>query len=316
MVATQAYSVAQSESTLIAPIVRGVCRAGAGRRRLSRVVLTAVMLLAVAGRTAAQGVHQVLVLESADRGNLVIDSFTTNFHVDVDQRADRPVNFVQVVVGATGSGGAPAQAIVVYLQSIFVDRSPELIVTIAGPAAGFARKYRQRLFPDIPILFAAVDQQYLGNAPLEQNETAVTSVTDFPRIIDEILQLLPQTKQIAVVTGSGEIGQFWHRELQASFGRFRDRVSFVWLDTLSLEETLSRCASLPDHSAIFYVTFGTDATGAAYAGERVFAGLHARGNAPLFAGLSVYSSAPEVSADRWSPSRTSPARPPRQRFNC
>ena len=37
-----------------------------------------------------------------------------------------------------------------------------------------------------------------------------------------------------------------------------------------------------------YVIFGTDAAGAAYADERMFAELHAAANAPLFAGHSVY----------------------------
>ena len=62
----------------------------------------------------------------------------------------------------------------------------------------------------------------------------------------------------------------------------------MWFDDLSLPEILRRCASLPDNSAIFYVTFGTDAAGAAYADERVFADLHAAANAPLFAAQSVY----------------------------
>ena len=87
-----------------------------------------------------------------------------------------------------------------------------------------------------------------------------------------------------MVMGSGPIGQFWRRELENEFRRFHDRLTFVWFDDLSLPEILRRCASLPDNSAILYVTFGTDAAGAAYADERVFAELHATANAPLFAG--------------------------------
>ena len=121
-----------------------------------------------------------------------------------------------------------------------------------------------------------------------RTETAVALATDYPGVIDAILQLLPQTKQVVMVIGSGQIGQFWRRELDDAFRRFHDRVTFVWLDDLSLQETLSRCASLPANSAIFYLTFGTDATGAAYADDRVFAELHARANAPVFAALSPY----------------------------
>ena len=155
------------------------------------------------------------MLQSVDRGNLSVDQFTGNFRVELDQRAEQPVNVVQVVVGPTGFVGASEQAVVDYIRSTFVDRpKPDLIVTIAGPAAVFARKYRQQLFPDTPLLFASVDQRYLGDAPLGENETAVAVVNDFPRVIDDILQLLPQTRQVFMVTGSGQIGQFWHRELE------------------------------------------------------------------------------------------------------
>ena len=91
-----------------------------------------------------------------------------------------------------------------------------------------------------------------------------------------------------MVTGSGPVGQFWRRELENEFRRFHDRLTFVWFDDLSVPETLRRAASLPDDSAIVFLAFGTDATGAAYADERVFADLHAAANAPMFAAHSVY----------------------------
>jgi signal transduction histidine kinase len=87
--------------------------------------------------------------------------------------------------------------------------------------------------------------------------------------------------------GSGVLGRFWRPELEKEFTRFRDRLTFVWYDNLSLAELLRRCASLPKDSAIFYLNFGVDAAGAAYAEERVFSELHATANAPLFSSYSV-----------------------------
>ena len=246
-----------------------------------------LLVLGAASSEAQPAVQQVLVLQSFDRGNLPVDHFTGNFRVDLDQRAGRPVNVVQVVVGPTGFVGAPEQAVVDYIRSTFADRpKPDLIVTVAGPAAVFARKHRQELFPDTPLLFASVDQRFLRDAPLGENETAVAVVNDFPRLIDDILQLLPQTRQVFMVMGSGQLGQFWRRELEEQFKRFHDRLTFVWSNDLSLPEILRRCASLPRDSAIVYLTFGTDAQGGAYADERVLADLHATANAPMFASLS------------------------------
>src|SRR4029079_3190697 len=125
--------------------------------RLPCAALAGWLLLGASSSEAQLPVRQVLMLHALDRGNLTVDTFTGNFRVDLDQRAGRPVNVVQIVVGPTGFVGAPEQAVVDYIRSTFSDRhKPELIVTVAGPAAASARKYRQELFPDTPLLFAAV----------------------------------------------------------------------------------------------------------------------------------------------------------------
>ena len=112
---------------------------------------------------------------------MILDHFTGNFRVDLDQRAGKPVNVVQVTVGPAGFVGASEQAVVDFIRSTYADHpAPDLIVTVAGPAAVFARKYRQQLFPDSPLLFAAVDQRFLQDAPLGENETAVAVLNDFP----------------------------------------------------------------------------------------------------------------------------------------
>jgi hypothetical protein len=246
-------------------------------------------LLAAASSEAEPVARQVLVLQSIDRGNLVLDHFTTNFRVDVDQQVGHPVNFVQVTVGPSGLVAAPEQTVVDFIRSAYVDRpKPDLVVAIAGPASTFARRHRSQLFPDVPLLFAAVDERYLASEPPGENEVAATAINDFPRVVDEILQLLPRTKEVFMVTGSGPIGRFWRRELESQFQRFHDRLTFVWSGDLSLAELSRRCASLPRDSAIFFVAFGTDLSGAAYADERVFADLHATANAPLFGAQSVY----------------------------
>ena len=216
------------------------------------------------------------------------DYITANFRVDLGQRIGQAVNVVEIVVGPTGFVGAPEHAIVDYIRSAFADRpKPDLIVTLAGPAAAFARKYRQQLFPDVPLLLASVDQRCLRDTPLGENETAVAVANDFPGVIDLILELLPRTKQVFVVVGSGQSGTFWGREFQTRFTRFQDRLTFIWSGGLSLTETLRQCASLPRDSAILYFTFGTDARGGAYADARVPADLHAAANAPLFGLHSV-----------------------------
>ena len=256
----------------------------AGFRSVLRTAsLCGLLLIAAAPNPAQAAPKQVLVLQSLDRGNLVLDQFIGEFRVQLDKRAGEPVNVVQIVVGPTGFVGAPKQAMVDYIRSIYAERRPpDLVMSIGGPAAVFARQHRGQLFPEAPLLFASVDVRYLSDAPLADNEAAVAVVNDFPRLIDDILQVLPETRHVFMIVGSGSLGKFWRRVLDEEFVRFRGRLTFTWSDDLALPDILRRVADLPSHSAIVYLTFGSDAHGGAFADEQVLTSLHSAAEAPMF----------------------------------
>ena len=255
---------------------------------LRRVVLAGALALIATPAAAAPAIQQVLLLQSSDRGSLIFDHFTANFRVDLEGLAANPVNVVQVVVGPTGFVGAPDPAVVDYIRSMFTGRPmPDLIVTIGGTAAVFARQYRQQLFPDRPLLFTAVDNRYFTNEAPKENEAVVASANDFPKLIEDIVQVLPQTRQVFVVVGSGQLARFWHQELLKEFEQFQGRLTFLWSDDMSLPDILDRSAKLPRDSAILYITLGNDAKGGAYADERVLTDLHAASKSPLFSTQSV-----------------------------
>ena len=257
-------------------------------RRVHWAALLSLLVFSASSSGAQTTTRQVLILQSFDRGILVLDYMTANLRVDLDQAIGQPVNVVQIVVSPTGRIGAPEQKVVAYLQATYAARpKPDLIVTFAGPASVFARQHRQQLFPDTPLLFAAVDQRFLRDAPIGENEVAVAVDNNVPQLVDEILHLLPDTRQIFMIMGSGQIGSFWQRELEKELKRFHDRLTFIWSGNLSFPEIMSRCAKLPSHSAIMYFTFGTDAAAGTYADERVLAELRATANAPMFGLNSV-----------------------------
>ena len=267
---------------------------GTFRRRLRRASIACALLLG-ASRVEAQPpvtplpIKQVLVLQTQGRGNLTLDRFTAEFRVVLDERVDAPLNVVQLVVGPTGFVRASEKAIVDYIRSMYASRSPpHLVMTVGGPAAQFARKYRHQLFPNQPILYAATDARYLRDVPLDDNEAVVSVNNDLPRLVDDILQVLPETRQIFMVTGAGPIGRFMRPELEEGFARFGDRLEFSWSDRMSLPEILERVSQLPPRSVILFQTFGTDARGGTYTHDEVIAALYARANAPLFAMQSPY----------------------------
>jgi signal transduction histidine kinase len=256
-----------------------ICKRSAARR----AGVFAALFVALVAAPSEAATRRVLMLQSLDRGNLTLDFFTGNFRVDLDQGSSDPVTFTQLVVTPPGFEATPEKVMVDYLRALFGDRAkPDLIVTVGGPAAAFARKHRLELFPEVPLLFAAVDERFLEGVPLAENETAVAVRSEISHLIDGILELFPQTSNVFMVVGSGAVSRYWRTELDREFRRFDGRVSFTWSDRLSFRDVLQAVSALPAHSAIFYLTFDTDVQGGAYPEDRVFSDLRAAANAPLF----------------------------------
>jgi signal transduction histidine kinase len=248
-----------------------------------RCALAAVLLLVAAPSGAATPVRQVLVLQSSDRGTIVFDRFTADFREALEERSAEPLTVTQFVIAPAGFAEPPEQPIIDYLMSVFVHRSkPDLVVTVGGPAAAFARRHRERLFPDTPFLFGAVERRFLSDVPLADNETAVATVIDYSRLLDDALRLLPQTTSVFMVMGAGPLGRFLHGELERDFERFRGRLTFSWSIDLTYAQMLERAAHLPPHAVVYYITSGTDAQGGWQSTERTISDLAAQANAPLF----------------------------------
>jgi signal transduction histidine kinase len=243
-------------------------------------------LLMASGEAAA--VRRVVLLHSFERGNVVLDHFTSMLRVLIDERSPEPVTFSEFVVNPAGFRATPEQALLDYVRSAFADSpKPDLVITTGGPAAAFARKHRSDLFPESPTLYGAVDQRFLRSATFSNLETAVAVANDPTLVVKDILQLFPDTQTVFVIMGSGELGRFWRQEFARESEAFRDRLHFIWPDGLSYAQMLQRASTLPPRSAIFFVSVDVDAQGATYPTQRVLTDLRAKANAPVFGAQSA-----------------------------
>jgi signal transduction histidine kinase len=253
-------------------------------RRKGLVCLLFVLLAS----SAEAAVRHVVVLQSFERGSLVLDQFMSSLRVRLDDRLAEPVTFAEFVVSPSGFEQAPEQAMVTFLQTAYAGRpKPDLVITSGGTAAAFARRHRTQLFPDSPVIYALVDQRFLAGGSLTERETAVAVANDPTGIIADILRLFPDTENLFVVFGSGALGEFWRGEFERESVAFRDRLKLIWPYGLTYAAMLERAATLPPRSAIIFNSFQIDAEGAIYPTARVLADLRARARAPLFGSQSA-----------------------------
>ena len=149
----------------------------------------------------------------------------------------------------------------------------DLIVSIGAPAAAFVQRHRQQLFPTTPMLLTVVDQRRVQYSVLTANDAVAPVSINYFGAVENILQVLPNTKNVAIVVGSSPIEKFWREEIGKEVQPFTNRISFTWYNHLSFEEILNNAAALPPQSAIFWELMIVDAAGVVHEEGKALARL-------------------------------------------
>ncbi len=132
------------------------------------------------------------------------------------------------------------------------------------------------------MVFTAVDERRVQFSTLSKNDAVVPVRIDYLAAIENILQVLPDTKNVTVVVGTSPIEQFWMEEIGKAVKPLTNRISFTWTNNLSFDDLLKQAAALPPRSAIFWELMIVDAAGVVHEGSTALARLHAVSNAPIF----------------------------------
>jgi PAS domain S-box-containing protein len=101
-------------------------------------------------------------------------------------------------------------------------------------------------------------------------------------MMETILRVLPETRQVVVVIGNSPLEQFWLGEIRRELQPFTNRVTLSAFNELPFSEMLKRCAALPPRSAIYFPLLCVDANGVPHLAERAMVRLHEVANAPVF----------------------------------
>ena len=242
------------------------------------------LLLACVGLAAgAANPKRVLIIHSFGRDFAPYDTITSVFRTELAKRSTAPIVFLEANLDAARTPSEnEEQAFFQYLGARFDGTAPDLVVTIGPPAARIYARHRDSLFPDTPLMMAALDERLVPRVELRPSDAVAAGRVELPRLVGNILQVLPDTETIAVVIGHSELEQFWLADVKRAFAQFGNRVRFDWMNELSLEQMQQHVATLPPHSAILYSILIMDAAGIPHERGDALAGLHAAANAPIF----------------------------------
>jgi signal transduction histidine kinase len=154
-------------------------------------------------------------------------------------------------------------------------RPPDVIIAIGPGVLALTLTLRDVLWPQVPIVFAAVDQRSVLQ-PLPAGVTGHTFKMTLANMIKAARAIVPDLKAFAIV-GNRLDKQFYYSNFADELPEYVAKYQFIDLMDLPVEEVRRRVAALPGDSVILYLGINSDP-------QRVFAsGAEAL---PLIAGVA------------------------------
>ncbi len=213
--------------------------------------ILAILLICVINAFAAEMPRRVLIVHSFGREFSPYSEIARNFRTKLAEISGDPIEFMDASLEmARFDGPKRDQPLVDFLNEVYRDEKPDLIVPIGAQAAMFTVRHRKTVFPETPILMLSVDTTRLSGLIDQPDVASVGIDLDVDAYIGNILRLCPKTKHIFVVMGTAPLEQFWEKALRRKWAAFEDRVTFHWLSEQPLEQMKKTVASLPPHSAL------------------------------------------------------------------
>ena len=136
----------------------------------------------------------------------------------------------------------------------FANRQLDLVIANAAPALQFVLRYRDELFPNLPVVFAAATPP---PSLLQGKVAGVTGIVREPSQIETLdlaLELHPGTKRLHVVAYAPAVGGFRER-VEATLATFSSRVAVTYSNEPTLAAMLAALKTLPANSLILYVRY-------------------------------------------------------------
>ncbi len=235
-----------------------------------------------ASNAQAAGPKRVLLVHSFGSASPPFTVESRAFETELAQKMGARVDLDEVSLDmARYADGDMQKAIVDYLQKRQAKWQPDLVVPIGAPASIFVANYRNQLFPETPILYASADRRLLPPGALEKNAAYIGQIYEIPGLLEDMLQIAPATKNIAVVVGATPLEHVWQEVFQKATKPLANRINFTYYSDLSFDQMLRRVATLPPDSYIFVLLLLRDAAGVTLNADEALQRLHQVANAPI-----------------------------------
>jgi PAS domain S-box-containing protein len=159
-------------------------------------------------------------------------------------------------------------------------RKADMIITVYPEALEFVLNDCRDVFPHVPIIALHLPQNFM------MAETGRRIIGHFPTYditgtIDNALKLVPGTKRVYVVSGAHKVDKWLEDQARLASKKW-ERVEFLYLSHMTIEDILATVSKAPPGSVILYLALTQDVAGKSHTGLGLAHELSQVSTVPVF----------------------------------
>ena len=214
------------------------------------------------------------------KGNIAFDS---GLRQTINANPGQPIQIFSESLDEPEFGGDRYELTMAnYLHDKYTERSLGAVLTLNDTALRFILRYRERLFPGVPIVYAGATRNWLRSMPtLPPDIVGVPVGFDFAGTVEQALRWHPRATHLVVVIGASKQDD-WEPLVRPEITPILGQVQAEYLIGLTLPALQKHLRELGSDSVVLTFGFFQDGDGRSYLLHDSAALVAATSSAPVY----------------------------------
>ncbi len=256
---------------------------------LLRIVAHLIGVVLLTAPLAAQPLSRsVLLLDQSSVGLPFNTALATAARLTLNAASKVPISFYAENLDANRFFGSDyEQEILSFFRQKYRNKTIDVVVTVGSAALDFITRRRAELWPNVPVVFAAIDEATIAKVTLPPNVTGVTMQLTLQDMIRTANIVVPDLKRIAIV-GDPLERQTFYRHFLDEVPAVATQYEIINLMNLSMSELKRRLGNLPDATAVIYTGIYYDNEGVSHVPAELVTQIAEWANRPVVINVASY----------------------------
>ncbi|MGB8756773.1 MAG: sensor histidine kinase [Pseudolabrys sp.] len=254
--------------------------------RIAAHLIIAVLL--TAPLAAQPSSRSVLLLDQSSAGLPFNTALATAVRLTLSAESKVPISFYAEHLDANRFFGSDyEEGILSFFRKKYRDKTIDVVVVVGSAALDFISRRRAELWPNVPVVFAAIDEATIARVTLPPNLTGVTMQLTLQDMVRTANIVVPNLKRIAIV-GDPLERQTFYRHFLDEVPTVATQYEIINLMNLPMGELKRRLGNLPDATAVIYTGIYYDSEGVSHVPAELVVQIAEWANRPVVINVASY----------------------------